>query len=117
MGDNEADNVRREFKLARQIRRMVAVPLEAGCLDPASWPDVVRMEVGDALYPAEFTPRVVGEAGTPQVGPGFEEQVDLLAARIRLPTAGAPAFLLAPAFHPYLSPLSCLTISGVGAPQ
>jgi hypothetical protein len=116
VGDNEADNCRREFKLARQIKRMVAVPLEEGCLDPASWPDVVRMEVGDALYPAEFSARVVGQARVLQGGPAFEEQVDRLAARIRRITTGAlgcPSFLACPPI--FVAIIFCLTISAVGA--
>lgn len=94
-GANEADNCRKEWKLAlmrHTASHMLAVPMEADLLDPREWADVVALELGHALYPAAFAVRT----GLP-TDQEFETALDALGARILQlceeprPVSGVPA--------------------------
>jgi hypothetical protein len=80
---NEANNCRKEFKLAclRQEEGlvMIGVPLEETLARrPSGWPGVVAMHLGSKLFPASFCPSRI------QAENGMETEIDKLADRIRL---------------------------------
>ena len=54
--------------------KMIAVPMEPCCLDPANWTGVIQMELGGLLYEANFANDDPAE---------FDENIEKLYQQIR----------------------------------
>ena len=74
---NPADNCFKEFSYANRTKtsaKMIAVPMEPCCLDPANWTGVIQMELGGLLYEANFANDDPAE---------FDENIEKLYQQIR----------------------------------